>query len=145
MKQNVSKIKRAALTTLAVACAFSCTAAISANAASEQYVHTVSVNASAGSDASTWINMKKSASVSDEFGGYPTIYNNYSSSTNKSRAEYNDGKTKTQYKSFTLYSNRSAPTSVNYGTLSKTGNWRLYYQHVSGGGFRTSVTTIKWY
>ncbi len=144
MKQNVSKIKRAALTTLAVACAFSCTAAISANAASEQYVHTVSVNASAGSDASTWINMKKSASVSDEFGGYPTIYGNYSSSTNKARAEDGDTSYKTSYKTFVLFENRPAPVSVNYGSLS-SGDWRLYYQHVSDGGFRTSVTTIKWY
>lgn len=145
MKHKTSKMKKVTLIALASVCALSTAAAISAGAASEKYVHTVSVTTDVGSNAATWINMKKSAAVTDEFAGYPTIYSNYSSSTNKSRAEHGSTGVKTSYKSFTLYKDRSAPISVSYGTLNYTGDWRLYYTHTSGGGFRDPVTTIKWY
>lgn len=144
MNYRFMKLRRVALVALSVVCTLSTTTAICANAVSEKYTHTVSVNSGTGSDDAEWISMKQAAKVTDEFAGYPTIYNS-SSSTNKSRAEHGTTGTKTAYKSFTLYDGRSAPVSVDYGKLNYTGSWRLYYYHVSVGGFRDSVTTIKWY
>ena len=141
---KTNKFKRVIITAMAAVCALSSATAISASAASEKYVHTVGVSTSYKSDDAIWISMKKKASCSDNFSSYPTIFNGYSNSRNRARAEYNNGKTKTAYKSFTLQKNNPAPKTVNYGTLKK-GNWRLYYQHLSGGGFRSTVTTIKWY
>lgn len=144
MKQKTNKVKRIFITTLATVCALSSTAAISANAASEQYVHTVEVSSIVRSNDATWITMKSKGTCSDTFGNFPTIYNNYNTSTNKSRAEHSDGKTYTDFKSFTLQKDNPSYPSVSYGSL-KSGSWRLYYEHTSGGGFKDSVTTIKRY
>ncbi len=142
---KLNKIKKLSITTMAVVCALSTAAAISAGAKSEQYVHTVSLSTAVNSDTALWISMSKEAECSDTYASYPTIFDNYSSSTNKSRADMNSNNAKeTAYKTFTLQKNSPSNVSVNYGKLAK-GDWRLYYRHTSGGGFRSSVTTIKWY
>lgn len=132
------------IATTAAVCALSSTAAISANAATEKYVHTVEVSSVIGENDATWMTMTSKGTCKDIFDGYPTIFNDYTTSNNKSRAEHSDGKTNTAFMSFNLQKNNPSKVTVNYGSL-KSGKWRLYYQHTGNGGFRDSVTTTKTY
>ncbi len=145
MKHRIGKIKRIMITTIAAVCALSSTAAICASAASETYTHTVTLSSDSGSTTGTWMYMKKVGTCSDVFSTYPTIFDNYSTSYNKSRVKHSDGKTMTKYQSFILQKNSPAPTTISYGKLTKTGDWHLFYQHESGGGFKATVNTIKRY
>lgn len=144
MKCKTNKIKKYAITVVAIMTALSSSAAICANAATEQYVHTVGVSTSAGSDAATWFTMSSNGTCTDTFDSYPTIFDNYTSSYNKSRVEDSNCKDMSGYKYFTLQNNSAAPVTVSYGSVSQ-GSRRLYYYHVSGGGFRDTVTTVKRY
>lgn len=145
MKQNVSKIKRAALTTLAVACAFSCTAAISANAKTYQWTHTVSLATNPGVMTSISTSMGGTGKMSENFGSYPTIFDGYSTSNNRARAVNESTGKRYGWKSFTLTKNYPAPISVTYGSALPKGSYCVQYQNVSNGGFRTTATLLRTY
>ncbi len=137
-------IKRPITLVLAMLFAVSAITAMSVSAASEKVNHTVNLSSTKGSNSSYWITMKRKGTCSDTFDNYPVIYDDYRNSYNRSRAFLKGSDKKTKYKSFILQRNSSAPTTVSYGTLSK-GDWRLFYQHVKGGGFKDNVLTIKRY
>lgn len=139
------KIKRVFITALAALCAMSSMTAITASAKTEKYVHTVAVATGKGENATTWMYMKKKGTCSDLFGSYPTIFDKKSSATVESRLTHSNGITKTARHRYKLMKNSPAQKSVNYGTLSRTGNWMLEYRYYSGGGFKSTVTTMKKY
>lgn len=143
-KKSLSKSKRIVISAMAAVCALSSVAALCANAASETYTHTVSVTSNAGSDDATWMVMSNNGTCTDRFASYPTIYNGYSNSYNKSRVEDEACRSISGFKYFTLQKDSSSPVSISYGTISK-GERRLYYCHVSDGGFSDTVTTTKYY
>lgn len=145
MKQKTSKFKRVAITALAAVCALSSVAAFGASAKTYKYTHTVNVGGYSGANDTTWISMPKKGTCYDLFGSYPTIYNNKSSCTIETRACHENKKTKSKLVTITLKKNYPAPTTANYGELTKSGQWLINYKYKSGGGFKSQVITHKQY
>ena len=145
MKQNVSKIKRTALTTLAVACAFSCTAAISANAKTYQWTHTVSLATNPGVMTSISTSMGGTGKMSENFGSYPTIFDGYSTSNNSARAVNEKTGKSYGWKNFTLTKNYPAVIAVTYGQSMPADPYYVQYKNLSNGGFRVSATLLRTY
>lgn len=144
MKQ-ISKIKRIAITTVAVVCALSSVAAISASAKTYTWTHTVSVASVPGSTDSIVATMDKAGRMSDTFSSYPTIFDSYRTSNDKARAvNYTTGKDY-GWKSFTLTKDSAAPVTVSYGASLAKGSYYVQYQNVSQGGFRDSSILSKTY
>ncbi len=145
MKQNVSKIKRATLTTLAVACAFSCTAAISSNAKTYQWTHTVSLATNPGVMTSISTSMGGTGKMSENFGSYPTIFDGYSTSNNSARAVNEKTGKSYGWKNFTLTKNYPAVIAVTYGQSMPADPYYVQYKNLSNGGFRVSATLLRTY
>lgn len=137
-------IKRPITLVMAMFFAVSAITAMSVSAASEKVNHTVNLSSIKGSNSSYLITMKKKGTCSDTFDNYPVIYDDYKNSYNRSRACLKNSNKKTKCINFVLQRNSSAPTTISYDKLQK-GEWRLFYQHVKGGGFRDNVLTIKRY
>lgn len=144
MKQKFNVFNKVVITVLFCICALLPVAIVGVSAATVTSTHTVSLSSVVGDATSYWITMTSKAKCTENFSSYPTIYNGYTYSKNKARAEYEDGETLKAYKSFTLQDDYPAPVTVTYGNLKK-GDWLLYYKHTADGGFSCKVTTLKWY
>lgn len=144
MKQRTNKTKRITIVFIAVICMVMI-ASISVAAKTYTSTHTVSVASVSGSSDVYYATMGKKGRMSDTFSNYPTVFDGKTTSNDKARAvNETTGKTYS-WKSFTLNSNSSAPTTVVYGNSLAKGSYRIIYKYVSGGGFRASSILSKTY
>ena len=151
MKHKVSKAKRIALTTTAIACALLSATVISGYATTIKSNYTVDVAGVSGSmDSMILTTHNHSGTRSDTFGSYPTIYDNKTYAKGTSRVYYSnytkyaEGYSNNNVKGYTLQKNSPSYPYVSYGTIpSGTCQHRFYYS--SGGGFKTSVTSTTTY
>lgn len=151
MKHKVSKIKRAAITVIALACALSSATVISGYAATIKSNYTIDVAGVSGSmDSMILTTHNHSGTRSDTFGNYPTIYDNKTYAKGTSRvyysnySKYAEGYSNNNVKGYTLQKNSPSYPYVSYGTIpSGTCQHRFYYS--SGGGFKTAVTSTTTY
>ena len=108
------------------------------------WTHTVELAASPGDSTTIGTSMGAAGRMSDTFPSYPTIYGNYTTSTNKARAyNYTTGRDY-GYKNFTLYENGGV-VMVTYGTDLDTGNYEVKYVNVRNGGFRSDAILSRTY
>lgn len=145
MKTKKIKVKRILISVIAVACALSAITAISASATTYQWTHTVSLATNPGTTTSISTSMGGTGKMAENFAGYPTIFDGYSTSQNKARAVFESTGKSYGWKSFTLTKNSPAVTAITYGTSMPSGAYYVQYQNVGNGGFRDSATLLRTY
>lgn len=143
MKTN--NIKRIIAIYLAVVFVLSVIAIVGVSAKTYTYTHTVEVASVPGSSDSLGISMGGKGRISDTFQAYPTIYNGYSSSNNKSRVYNKDVTEYHEWNDFTLYGNSGAPKTIIYGDEFPATSYEIQYRNVSQGGFKAETILSRTY
>ena len=108
------------------------------------WTHTVELAASPGDSTTIGTSMGATGRMSATFPSYPTIYGNYSSSTNKAKAYNYDRGINYGWKNFTLYENGGV-VMVTYGTSLLSGGYDVQYVNVSNGGFKSNAILSRTY
>ena len=130
---------------MAVVCALSTAAAIGVSAQTYQWTHIVSLATNPGVMTSISTSMGGTGKMSENFAGYPTIFDGYSRSSNKARAVNESTGKSYGWKNLILTKNSPGIVSITYGERLSAAPYYVQYQNVSDGGFRASATLIKKY
>lgn len=83
--------------------------------------------------------------ISDTFQANPTIFDEYSSSTDTVSVYYEGTNTILASTRITLYGNSGAPKTVIYGDKFEQNYYTIKYVYYSGGGFRASSILSRTY
>lgn len=141
MKKS-NKIKRVAITAIAVMCALSSATAISAGAKSNSYNYTMGV---CTYETNNHIMPSLVAGErSDTYGSYPTIYDGKSYAKIKSCVYHGNYKYVSKQITRTLQKNSPSYPSANYGAVRK-GNSYHRFDNIGGGSAKFKVTTRHQY
>ena len=144
MKHKTSKMKKVTLIALASVCALT-VAAISASAKTYQWTHTVSLATNPGVMTSISTSMGGTGKMSENFAGYPTIFDGYNRSSNRARVVKESTNKSYGWKNFILTKNSPGVVSITYADELSEADYYVQYQNLSDGGFRASATLLRTY